>query len=285
MRLACVGDVGVDNYMNLNLIKPGGIAFNVAVNASACGLDVSVVSAIGNDPAGDALVSLIPELGFDSRYIRRFEGVTARQDIFVEPDGERRFVGYDKGVLTLWRLDASDTAFLATHDATFVPLSDGMEDVFSAVAGVPGPALKVADFSVDYELADFDSDDNVLARHCHAFDVVFLGGRRRHLPMLARLAGIHPEKLFVLTLGAEGAIAFHRGARQTQPASTVDHVVDTTGCGDAFQGAFLAAYLRSRNVQTALAAAVSRAATVITHLGATTLTLVQPPETSQSQPL
>jgi hypothetical protein len=35
MRLACVGDVAVDNYTNLGLLKPGGIAFNVAVNALA----------------------------------------------------------------------------------------------------------------------------------------------------------------------------------------------------------------------------------------------------------
>ncbi|HKG26522.1 MAG TPA: PfkB family carbohydrate kinase [Thermomicrobiales bacterium] len=266
MRLPCVGEVGVDHYTNLGLLKPGGIAFNVAVNALACGLDVSIVSALGTDPAGVSMVSLITDLGLTTENLRRIDGTTARQNIRVEPDGERRFVGYDKGVLTRWRLTAADVAFIAAHDAIFVPLSDGMEHIFRAVARTPGPALKAADFSLDYELADYDNDDNLLRRHCGSFDVIFFGGRPRHFPMMESLVAQHPEKLFVLTLGAEGAIAFHRGGRHSQPAPTVE-AIDTTGCGDAFQAAFLAAYLQTLHVPTALAAVV------ITHLGSTTFEL------------
>jgi fructoselysine 6-kinase len=282
MRLACVGDVGTDNYTNLGLRKPGGIAFNVAYNASVCGLAVSVVTAIGTDPEGDTLAQLLPTLGVDVSAVRRLAGRTARQDIRVEPDGERRFAGYDKGVLTDWRLSPDDLAFIAGHDAVFVPLTDGTEDVFAAVARIPGPALKAADFSIDYEFADYDRPDNALARNCHAFRVNFFGGRRDHLPMVEALAGRHPDRLFVLTLGAGGAVALSQGMRFSEPAPSINRVVDTTGCGDAFQAAFLATFLRTHDIPSSLRAGTARAAIVLSHLGATTLTL---PSAASGNPL
>ncbi len=33
MKLLCIGDVGIDNYDNLNKTLVGGISFNFAVNA------------------------------------------------------------------------------------------------------------------------------------------------------------------------------------------------------------------------------------------------------------
>ncbi len=269
MRLACVGDVGVDNYTNLGLRKPGGIAFNVAISALASGLDVSLISALGTDPGGDAMRSLIATLPIDSTHLRRYDGTSARQDIFVEPDGERRFVGYDKGVLTQWHLSPSDTAFLATHDAVYIPLTDGLEAIFQTIAHLPGPILKAADFSIDYELADYDQEENLLIRHAPAFDIIFFGGRPHHLPLMESLSTIHPNKLLILTLGAQGAIAFHHHAQHHQPATLVPNPLDTTGCGDAFQAAFLASYLQTKDIPTALTAGANRAAITISHLGST----------------
>jgi fructoselysine 6-kinase len=273
MRLACVGDIGTDNYTNLGLRKPGGIAFNVAFNALACGLDASIASAIGTDSEGDALSTLLADLGLDTSAVRRLGGRTARQDIDVERDGERRFVGYDKGVLTDWHLGDEDLSSIAAHDAVFVPLTDGMEGVFAAVAQITGPAIKAADFSIDYEFADFERADNVLARNCAAFDVNFLGGCHELVSMVERLAERHPARIFVLTLGAEGAIAFHQGKRYAEPAPSIRRVVDTTGCGDAFQAAFLATFAATGDVPASLGAGAARAAVAITHLGSTTLTL------------
>ena len=50
-------------------------------------------------------------------------------------------------------------------------------------------------------------------------------------------------------------------------------VVDTTGGGDAFQGAFLAGYLQSGSVLDALRAGAERAALTIARLGANTLSV------------
>jgi fructoselysine 6-kinase len=273
VRLACAGDVGIDDYVNLNLRRPGGIALNVAVAAQASGLDVSIVSALGDDPDGDAIGRVLAPLGMDVSRVRRLPGATARQAIRLEADGERRLSGYRAGVLAGWRLDRDDLAFLAAHDAVYVPLADGLEAVFEAVARLPGPALKAADFSIDSDLADGSSLVQSLARYAGAFDLVFVGGSTEHLATVAELAAAHPETTFVLTLGAAGALAFHRGERFRQAAVPVGRVVDTTGCGDAFQGAFLASLLQHQNVPSALWAGASRAAAALGHVGATILTL------------
>ena len=68
------------------------------------------------------------------------------------------------------------------------------------------------------------------------------------LRKIASDAGI----LVVLTLGADGSIAFSRDKVCRQAALPLQRVVDTTGCGDAFQAAFTCEFLRTGNLQEAL---------------------------------
>jgi fructoselysine 6-kinase len=272
VKLACVGDVGVDDYANLGLRKPGGIALNVAANARACGLDVSLVSALGDDPDGDAVLAAIAPPELDLSHLRRLPGLTARQSSHLDPGGERRFTGYRAGVLAEWRLNEGDLAFFAGHDALFAPLADGLEGVFEAVSGITGP-FKSADFSIDSILLDGSTFEQSIARYAGSLDCCVMGGSGEHAPFVANLAALHPERIFVLTLGSEGALAFHRAGQYHQSAIPVERVVDTTGCGDAFHAAFLASYLRERDIPAALLAGVIQAAAVIGRIGSVELVL------------
>jgi sugar/nucleoside kinase (ribokinase family) len=58
--------------------------------------------------------------------------------------------------------------------------------------------------------------------------------------------------LIVLTLGKSGSMAFHNGRVYNQPALEIEKVIDTTGCGDAFQAAFTAEYYISGDIDAAL---------------------------------
>ena len=53
-----------------------------------------------------------------------------------------------------------------------------------------------------------------------------------------------------------------------QPAVDVKKIVDTTGCGDAFQAAFTVSYFKDGDIRKALKAAAQQAAKVIQHYGA-----------------
>src|SRR5690606_27775266 len=71
----------------------------------------------------------------------------------------------------------------------------------------------------------------------------------------------------VFTLGGDGAYYAHRdGTRMTSPAYAID-VVDTTGCGDAFDAGFITALHHSMALETSLRFAQASAALVAGGLG------------------
>ena len=74
--------------------------------------------------------------------------------------------------------------------------------------------------------------------------------------MRADLAGLSKESrtLLVLTLGAAGSIAFDGERSYEQPALPLEKVIDTTGCGDAYQAGFSATYYATRDVRASLLA-------------------------------
>jgi sugar/nucleoside kinase (ribokinase family) len=71
----------------------------------------------------------------------------------------------------------------------------------------------------------------------------------------------------VFTLGGEGAYYAHRdGTRLRSPAYEIN-VVDTTGCGDAFDAGFIAALHNKMDVETSLRFAQAAAGLVAMGLG------------------
>lgn len=271
MRVAIVGDVGVDQYVNLGLTKPGGIAFNFAVNVIDAGENASLISVIGNDEKGNMLKSLLQSVALYSSQIETIDGETPEQKIILRETGERKFVGYTQGVLKKWRLKQKNLDFISAHDAIFVPLSDGMEHIFNSIANLKTAAKKITDFSQDYEFADFDKENNIIKKYCRYFDINFIGGTKKQIPLLTSLSKEYPNKVFVLTLGKEGSIAIVNGEQTMQAAKNIEKIIDTTGCGDAFQAAFLCSYFKSKNISRALEKATKQAAKISQHIGSTDL--------------
>jgi sugar/nucleoside kinase (ribokinase family) len=71
----------------------------------------------------------------------------------------------------------------------------------------------------------------------------------------------------VFTLGGDGAYYAHKdGTRKTSPAYDVK-VVDTTGCGDAFDAGFITALHHKMDLETSLRFAQASAGLVATGLG------------------
>jgi ribokinase len=81
------------------------------------------------------------------------------------------------------------------------------------------------------------------------------------------LANIYDGALIILKLDADGALVFD-GETSTQIPPATNNLVDATGAGDSFAGAFLAHYLNSNSAVDAAKFATKVAAWVIEHLGA-----------------
>jgi ribokinase len=84
---------------------------------------------------------------------------------------------------------------------------------------------------------------------------------------LQRLADQHRIETIIVTLGGDGCLALHKGQWLTQKAFPIT-VVDTTGAGDTFCGALVAALSRQSSLQQALLEASAAAALACTRMGA-----------------
>jgi fructoselysine 6-kinase len=74
--------------------------------------------------------------------------------------------------------------------------------------------------------------------------------------------------VIVVTLGAKGSVGLLNGRSYHQPAIPVNHPLDPTGCGDAFQAAFVVSYWQTGAIEVALQQGAEQAAIVLQHYGA-----------------
>jgi pseudouridine kinase len=101
-RVVCIGGAAIDRkYRALATIRPGtsnpvtsersfgGVARNVAENIARLGTHVSLVSIVGNDDNGLALIGDLERLGIDNRHVTLSEThATAEYVAVLQPDGE-----------------------------------------------------------------------------------------------------------------------------------------------------------------------------------------------------
>jgi sugar/nucleoside kinase (ribokinase family) len=166
---------------------------------------------------------------------------------------------------------------MADHDLARVsarlPDADGVYvPCFDATLGWAELAWKQDLQGLVLDLMDLaDLDEAWIQRAVERAALVFAGLGPGHpaLPLLRSLAARPGAALVVATLGAAGALAF-AGERELaiSAAPLPGLLVDTTGCGDAFAGTFVAHWRRSAPLEDALRAASERAARVATHRGA-----------------
>lgn len=269
MKIVCVGDCGVDHYLPSGRLLGGGITANFARHAARAfpeSDEIHVVSAIGSEPDAGSLVRRMLKHHRIRCHIAEMRGTTPVQFIQIDADGERSFVRYDEGVLAFYRIDESAAAIVRTADLLVTPVFHQIHDLFHSVMSVPVKGKIAVDFSDFAEYPDLDHLESYLDR----IDIAFFGmaaGQQNLIESLATLAE-RWHKLFVVTLGANGSLAFAGHDHFAQATVPVDKVVDTTGAGDAFAAAFLASHMHGADVPTSLKRGAALSATVVAHLGA-----------------
>jgi ribokinase len=85
--------------------------------------------------------------------------------------------------------------------------------------------------------------------------------------MARELDALYPSALVILKLDADGALVWQNGAAHHIPPAT-NKLVDATGAGDSFAGAFLARHLAGASTSDAARFATTISAWVIEHPGA-----------------
>lgn len=247
-------------------LAPGGKGANQALAARRAGALVKLVGAVGNDAFADlALVNLVAS-GVDLSGLRRVTRPTGAAFITIDDAGRNHIV-------------LSPGANQDVKAADFGPVAGGILLVQRELPGGETHAVlrKAKDAgmttivnaapSAGFAAEMRDLADIVIANEHEIADVA----GRIDTPEALAVDLAKTGKTIVLTLGAEGALAAKGGQVWRAPASKVN-VVDTTGAGDTFCGAFAAALDEGKDIGSALAFAAAAGSLACTGLGAQSAT-------------
>ena len=227
-------------------MTPAGTAGGTALTLAKLGAEVHSAGAIGTDPIGDVLLSLLGRFGIDTTNLVRRDGVQTSASVLpIRPDGSRPAFHVIGANGTYTAADAPyDLISGATHLHVGGPEFMGGEDAakilaFARESGVVtsadllAPGEQLADL-VDWVAPVFPHLDYFLPNDEQVLGLTGAASVEAGCQVLVdRGVGC-----VAVTVGADGAIVATAGGVERVPAFTVD-VVDTTGCGDAFSAGFL----------------------------------------------
>ena len=252
--------------------QPGGSAANQAAWLAAFGVSVDFVARVGSSDVQSETARL-KAIGVAPHLIGDPKHETGRVIALVDADGERSFLT-DRGANDA--LEAGDIPDALIEGAALIHLSGYSFFAPSPRAAVLDAMRRAGDkpISVDPASAEFLREvgaDKFLAwtqgaaiLFPNAEEAAILAGSDDSETQCARLAARYP--LVVVKRGAAGCEAAE-GARRWRVNAPKVEPIDTTGAGDAFVAAFLAARLSGANVPAALAAAAAAGAEATTRVG------------------
>ncbi|HQE58558.1 MAG TPA: PfkB family carbohydrate kinase [Spirochaetota bacterium] len=244
MKAACFTVAAMDYFPQRNEYFAGGNSLNQSIRFKDLCNETAFIGAVGTDDAGDRIYSLLLRKNVDVSHLYRIQGSTASNEIVNDSRGERFGVegAWNNGVYGDFMLRESDWEFISDFD------------VWSTHANNPNYAealrRKADKIFLAVDFLHFDTYD-LLETGLNSIDIAYFGGTEKQCPDLLKFS----EKfsgIIVLTLGGDGSVAFSRGKTYKQNALETDKVIDTTGCGDAFQASFTNEYFRSKNIEKAL---------------------------------
>lgn len=271
---------GGDTYGEVEL-APGGSAANAAVWARRCGLPTTFVGKVGRDRFGALVEADLHDEGVEAYLIRTDAHLTGSVAVWIDHTGQRSMVsgkGADHALLPQELPRPMIRAGRHLHLSAWGLFSDPPRSAACAAAAVAREAC--ATLSLDpasFQMIDTIGVDTFLETTTGlGIDVLFpnaeeaatLAGPGTPEAMAARLAERYPGALIALKLDADGALVLPPGGEPRRIPPQVNRLVDATGAGDAFAGAFLSRWLRGAEPAEAARFAVGVSEWVIQHVGA-----------------
>ncbi len=260
MRITALTSTCVDFFPEQDLILVGGNSLNFATQCKLSGTEeVTVIGGIGKDRFGALISAHLDKAQIDRSRLYTIDAPTASNKIFINEAGDRYFKAdsWNGGAFDAFRLSEEDWQEVQKSDLIAMPGGD--PNLKELLKRRTSQQLVVIDF-LDYLGLDF------IEAHIEAIDVVFLSGRKEILSDLQALSNQY-NKLIVATLGAKGSVAFYENETYRQNAAPAVKIIDTTGCGDAFQAAFSIAWYNNRNIYQAMEAGAIAASKVLGYMG------------------
>jgi sugar/nucleoside kinase (ribokinase family) len=271
-RIPDRGDVEFIDEIKLTV---AGTAGGTVVDTAKLGLKSLAIGAVGDDEKADWVLLTLQHHGIDTSAMQRLKGIpTSATIVNVRPNGERPAL-HVRGASD--HFDVTPAMFEQVFDAPIVHLGGT-----GLLRKLDGPAsvtlLKEAKRrgrTVTFDLIAASAETAKVVVPLLPFIDYFMPSIEEAKDMSGQATAEDCAKFYldkgaaccIFTQGGDGAFYAHRdGTRLRSPAFDIK-VVDTTGCGDAFDAGFIAALHHRMDVETSLRFAQASAGLVATGLG------------------
>ncbi len=263
-------EMGAKADVNKIVFSTGGGATNASVTFARQGLEAEFIGAIGDDPAGQAVMADLDREGVDTSDVSvSTKYNTGYSVLLLAPNGERTILTY-RGASTHYKVD--DFA-IAESDADWLYLSSmsGRMDVLDQIfIEAKQQGMKIMINPGKGELKEADKlkalldDVDVLLVNKDEMQTLVEG---EDLEELVR-HGLDLVPTVIVSDGPNGVCASD-GETIVRAGMYEDvEVIDRTGAGDAFGSGFLSQWSQGRSLRESIVFASANSTSVVTAIGA-----------------
>lgn len=271
---ACV-PLGLKIGLSDLIFESGGGATNAATTFSRLGFKAAAACRVGSGLHGDFVVRRLKEEGVDASLVQRDPDAHTGQSIILVAGAGFRSILVHRGASA--DLNAKQIPWSRLRPRWFYVTSlggdlglmslllDRAEQVGARVAWNPGQAemekglSRLTPLIKRVDVLNMNREEAALLTH----------KAPRHLSSITRMLADLPKVALLITDGNNGAYLTSRDCTWFSPAMPGKRT-NTTGAGDALGSGFVAGFLQSCDLATALKVGMLNALNVITHMGAKT---------------
>ncbi len=255
-------------------IGPGGKGSNQAIAARRAGATVDLIVKIGNDTFGDMAYELYAREGVSTRGLieSKVQPTGAAGIYLCEATGENAIIVTPAaaGALTASEVEAREeyiaaaSVFVTQFEVPLAIAEIGLRLARkNGVTTVLNPAPAAAANTAIWSFVDIATPNESEAE---ALSGIAVSGPKD----ASRAADFfldHGAGAAVITLGGQGVFLKSKESTRHFPALQVDRIVETTGAGDAFNGAMAAALSEGKALEEAIRFANAAAALSVNRHG------------------
>jgi len=243
---------------------PGGLVANATCAAARLGLRCGFVGWIGKDSGGELLLEDFQQYGIDvGGMIKIAAAETPFTIILVDKDGQRAIL---LPPFELYNMRFTDKQIQYTSQGAMLYTNFRSIGWCLDVATMAAKSRRT--FALDVEVHN-DFTQETLLKVASLTDIIFLSPGILEKANLESIHQIQNKGWVIITKGAQGVSGMQVGDTMVyeQPAFKV-LAIDTTGAGDVFHAACIAAYQRKLSLPDALRFASAAAAIAVQGHGA-----------------
>ena len=262
----------------------GGATANYACHASRLGGNVSMVSGVGMDERGDALLEVYRKHGVNTDLIQSLRDYpTGVVQVELTENGLPTFTIGENAAWDHWewneeierKVRNADALYFGTLGQRGQLARDGIRQALKIAKAIQIPRI----LDINLRAPFFDDllirqsialctalkvSDEELNRVCQACEIDV---SKSDESVLSELRTKFELDLVVMTRGAEGAMLIHPNGVDQQPGVPAT-VIDTVGAGDSFTASMTLGLLAGKGYPQVLGDACKVAAEVCSHAGA-----------------